>query len=502
MATTASETPSRPDAADAAHLDILIIGAGLSGIGAAHYARERFADRSLAILEARDHHGGTWWTHRYPGVRSDSDLFTYGYRFKPWRGPAIATGPEILSYLDEVIAEDGLEAYIRYLHRVTSASWSTADRRWTVEVTRTDTGERLRFSTGFLWICPGYYDHDQPYQPRWKGLDRYQGMLIHPQRWPEDLDVTGKRVIVIGSGATAATLIPAIAPDAAHVTMLQRSPSYFFAPPRQNELAVTLRSLDTPEEWTHEILRRSYIAQSDQLVKTAFEAPEALHAFFIESIRPQLPDGFDIDKHFTPRYRPWQQRIGVVPEGDFFAVLRSGQASIVTDTIETFTETGIEVSSGEEIAADIIVTATGFNMSLFGDIAFIVDGEPVDFTERVTWRGVMISGVPNMAYVFGYLRYSWTLRVEMVCDLVAGLLLHMEDSGATMVTPSLRPADAGMERRPFCDPENFSSGYIMRSQDILFKQGGQEPWTHMLEYHQERETLPNADLDDGSLVYS
>jgi monooxygenase len=502
MATTASETPSSPGVRAADHVDLLIIGAGISGIGAAHHARERFGDRSLLILEARDHHGGTWWTHQYPGVRSDSDLFTYGYRFKPWRGPAIATGSAILSYLDEVIAEDGLNACIRYLHRVTSADWSTADRRWTVAVTRTDTGERLRFTTGFLWICAGYYDHDQPYQPRWKGLDRYQGVLIHPQRWPQDLDVTGQRVIVIGSGATAATLIPAIAPEAAHVTMLQRSPSYFFAPPRQNALAVTLRNLDIPAEWTHEILRRAYIAESDWLVKTAFEDPEALHAFFIESMRPQLPEGFDIAKHFTPRYRPWQQRIGVVPEGDFFAALRSGQASIITDTIETFTETGIEVSSGEKIDADIIVTATGFNMSLFGDIAFVVDGEPVDFTERVTWRGVMISGVPNMAYIFGYLRYSWTLRVEMVCDLVADLLQRMEDSHATMVIPSPQPADAGMERRPFCDPENFSSGYIMRSQDILFKQGGQEPWTHMLEYHQEREILPNADLDDGSLVYS
>jgi monooxygenase len=501
MAATASETPSSRGVRDADHVDILIIGAGISGIGAAHHARERFGDRSLLVLEARDHHGGTWWTHRYPGVRSDSDLFTYGYRFKPWRGTAIATGSAILSYLDEVIAEDGLDARIRYRHRVTSAIWSTADRHWTVEVTRTDTGERLRFTAGFLWMCPGYYDHDKPYQPRWQGLDRYQGVLVHPQRWPEDLDVTGKRVIVIGSGATAATLIPAIAPEAAHVTMLQRSPSYFFAPPRQNELAETLRNLDIPQEWTHEILRRAYIAQSDHLVKTAFEDPEALRAFFIESMRPQLPAGFDIDKHFTPRYRPWQQRIGVVPEGDFFAALRSGQASIITDTIETFTETGIEVSSGEQIGADIIVTATGFTMSLLGDVAFIVDGQPVDFTERLTWRGVMISGVPNMAYVFGYLRYSWTLRAEMVCDLVAGLLRHMDDSRATMVTPTLRPGDAGMERRPFCDPENFSAGYIMRSRDILFKQGDQEPWTHLLEYHQERETLPNADLDDGSLVY-
>ncbi|HTU75060.1 MAG TPA: NAD(P)/FAD-dependent oxidoreductase [Trebonia sp.] len=501
MTAIASETAYGAGVEDAGHVDILIVGAGVSGIGAAHHARERFPERSLLILEARDHHGGTWWTHRYPGVRSDSDLFTYGYRFKPWRGPAIASGPAILSYLDEVMADDGLEAVVRYQHRVTSATWSTAGRRWTVEVTRTDTGQRLRLSTGFLWMCPGYYDHDKPYQPGWKGLDRFQGLLVHPQRWPEDLDVTGKRVIVIGSGATAATLIPAIAQDAAHVTMLQRSPTYFFAPPRQNELAETLRALDVPEEWTHEILRRAYIAQMDNLVKTAFDDPDTLHAFFIESMRPQLPEGFDVDKHFTPRYRPWQQRIGVVPEGDFFAALRAGKASVVTDTIETFTETGITVSSGEEIGADIIVTATGFNMSLFGGIEFTVDGAPVDFTDRVTWRGVMISGVPNMAYIFGYLRYSWTLRADLVCDLVAGLLRHMEDKGATMVTPSLRPADAGMARRPFCDPENFSSGYMMRSQDRLFKQGDREPWTHMLEYYQERDTLPKADLDDGSLRY-
>ncbi|HEX3959981.1 MAG TPA: NAD(P)/FAD-dependent oxidoreductase [Trebonia sp.] len=502
MTMTAPGTATSEGVLDAGHVDILIIGAGVSGIDAAHHVRERFPARSLLVLEAKDGHGGTWWTHRYPGVRSDSDLFTYGYRFKPWRGEAIASGPAILSYLDEVIADDGLDARIRYQHKVTSASWSTADRRWTVEVTQTETGERLRFTTGFLWMCSGYYNHDKPHRPQWTGMDRYQGVVVHPQRWPEDLDVTGKRVIVIGSGATAATLIPAIAQDAAHVTMLQRSPTYFFAPPRQNELAVTLRSLDIPEEWTHEILRRAYIAQGDFLVKTAFEDPGALHEFFMESMRPQLPEGFDIDKHFTPRYRPWQQRIGVVPEGDFFAALRSGKASMVTDTIDTFTETGIRVSSGEEISADIIVTATGFTMSVFGDIAFGVDGEPVDFSERITWRGIMITGVPNMAYVFGYLRYSWTLRADMVCDLVTSMLEHMDEAGATMVVPSLRPMDAGMERRPFCDPENFSAGYIMRSQDILFKQGDREPWIHMLEYHQERDILPKADLDDGSLVYS
>lgn len=501
MTATVPGTAASEGARDATAVDFLIVGAGISGIGAAHHMRERFPGRSLVVLEARDRHGGTWWTHRYPGVRSDSDLYTYGYRFKPWRGPAIASGPAILDYLDEVIAEDHLEAHIRYQHRVTSASWSTAGRRWTVEVTRTDTGERLRYTTRFLWMCPGYYDHDKPHQPQWEGLDRFRGLLVHPQRWPQDLDVTGKRVIVIGSGATAATLIPAIAQDAAHVTMVQRSPSYFLAPPRQHELAETLENLDIPEDWTHEILRRAYIARFDELVKTAFEAPEELHKFFIESMRPQLPEGFDIGRHFTPRYRPWQQRIGIVPEGDFFTALREGKASIVTDTIDTFTETGLRVSSGEDISADVIITATGFTMSLFGGVTFTVDGEPVDFTERVTWRGLMISGVPSMAYVFGYLRYSWTLRADMVCDLVARMLEHMQAKGATMVIPQLRPQDAGMERRPFCDPENFSAGYIMRSQDTLFRQGDREPWTHMLEYYQERDTLPAVDLDDGSLVY-
>ena len=311
-------------------------------------------------------------------------------------GPSIAAGEEILAYLDEVVDEYDLDQYIRYRHRVTAASWSTEDRRWTVEVTRGDTGQQLRLTAGFLWMCQGYYNHTKPYRPRWEGLDRFQGVVVHPQRWPEDLDLAGKRVVVIGSGATAATLIPAIADKAEHVTMLQRSPSYFYAPPTTHELAVTLRALDIPEEWTHEILRRQYISQYDWLARTSLEAPDELHTFLIESMRPLLPEGFDVDKHFTPRYRPWQQRIAVVPDGDLFAALREGNASMVTDTIEAFTEHGIKVSSGEEIPADIVVTATGFNLSVLGDVAFTVDGEPVDFAERVTWRGIMINGLPNM----------------------------------------------------------------------------------------------------------
>jgi monooxygenase len=486
---------------DAGHFDVLIVGAGVSGIGAAHHLREQFPDRSFAILDAQESRGGTWWTHRYPGVRSDSDLFTYGYRFKPWRGPSIAAGEEILAYLDEVIDEDNLSQCIRYRHLVTAASWSTDDRRWTVEVTRGDSGQQLRFTTGFLWMCQGYYNHAKPYQPKWEGMDRFQGLIVHPQRWPEGLDLAGKRIVVIGSGATAATLIPAIAEKAEHVTMLQRSPSYFYAPPTTHELAITLRALDIPEEWTHEILRRQYIAQTDLLARTARETPEELHTLLVESMRPLLPEGFDIDKHFTPRYRPWQQRIAIVPDGDLFTALREGTASIVTDIIETFTEHGITVQSGEQIAADIVVTATGFNMSVLGDVAFTVDGQQVDFTERVTWRGIMINGLPNMAYVFGYFRHSWTLRVDLVSDLVGRLLVHMQDKGATMVVPTLRPQDADMQLRAWSDPENFNAGYVMRSQHILFKQGDSEPWTHMLEHEQEREILPAVDLDDGTLVY-
>ena len=487
---------------DAGHVDVLVVGAGVSGIGAAHHLRERFPDRSFVLLDAQDHHGGTWWTHRYPGVRSDSDLFTYGYRHKPWRGPSIAAGGEILHYLDEVIEEDELAPHIRYLHRATAASWSSADRRWTVEVERSDTGERLRYTTEFLWMCQGYYNHSKPYQPQWEGMDRYSGRIVHPQQWPQDLDLAGKRVIVIGSGSTAATLIPAIASEAAHVTMLQRSPSYFLAPPLTHELAVTLRALEVPEDWTHEILRRAYAAQFNELARMSQEAPDELHAFLMESLATLLPEGFDVEKHFTPRYRPWQQRIAIVPEGDLFAALREGTASIVTDTIDTFTEKGIRTISGEELEADVVVSATGFDLSVFGDVVFVVDGEPVDFPSRVTWRGLMISGVPNMAYVFGYFRHSWTLRADLVSDLVMRLFAHLQDKGASVVVPTLRPQDAGMQVRPWSDPENFNAGYVLRSQHALFKQGDREPWTHMLEHAAEAELLPKVDLDDGSLAYS
>ncbi|CCG02643.1 flavin-containing monooxygenase [Blastococcus saxobsidens] len=501
MTSTAERTTATTTDTETEHVDVLIVGAGISGIGAAHHLREQFPGKSFVILDALDSRGGTWWTHRYPGVRSDSDLFTFGYKFKPWRGASIASSEEILSYLDEVIEEDQLGERIRYRHRVSSATWSSAEQRWTVDVAREDTAEPVRFTTGFLWMCQGYYDHDQPYQPRWEGLDRFGGVVVHPQQWPADLDTAGKRVVVIGSGATAATLIPALADTAAHVTMLQRSPTFFFARPRTHELAETLRALDVPDDWTHEILRRAYIAEGDMIARMSFESPDELRELLIESMRPQLPEGFDIDRHFNPSYRPWQQRLALLPDGDMFTAIREGRASVVTDTIETFTETGIRTSSDEELAADIVVTATGFDLSLFGGVAFTVDGEPVDFTSRVTWRGIMMSGVPNMAYVFGYFRASWTLRADLVSEFVCRLLAHMEKRGVTSVVPTLRPQDADMPLLPWAVPENFNSGYVMRSADRMFKRGDREPWTHLLEYAEERTALPALDLDEESLAY-
>ena len=296
---TTAPAPEAPQISEAGHVDVLIVGAGVSGIGAAHHLRDRFPDRTFVILDAQDNRGGTWWTHRYPGVRSDSDLFTYGYRFKPWRGPSIAAGAEILDYLDEVVEDDDLEQHIRCHHRVTAARWSGADRRWTVEVTRTDSGERLRFTTDFLWMCQGYYNHEKPYQPRWQGMERFQGRIVHPQQWPDDLDYTGKRVVVIGSGSTASTLVPAMAKTAAHVTMLQRSPSYYVAAPTTHELAVMLQPLDIPQEWMHEILLRQYLMQYHWLATNSLTAPDEVHAFLMEGIRPLLPEGYDIDKPRT-----------------------------------------------------------------------------------------------------------------------------------------------------------------------------------------------------------
>lgn len=496
-----AQTTGQP-IADGDTFDFLIVGAGISGIGTAHYLRERFPDDRFAILDAMDGFGGTWWTHRYPGARSDSDLYTYGYAFKPWRGNSIATADEIRRYLSEVIDEDGLAPHIHYGHKVTAVDWSSNEQRWTVQVTRTGSGETLTLSTRFLWMCAGYYDHDQGYTPEWPGLDQFKGRVVHPQHWPQDLDYAGKRVVVIGSGATAATLIPALVDSVAHVTMLQRSPTFFAAEPWAHELEAPLRALGLPDDWMHEIMRRAHLAKNAEVVRMSFEQPDELRAFFMEQTRARLPDGFDVDRHFNPSYRPWQQRVAVVPDGDLFTAIRSGKASVVTDSIERFDATGIQLASGEHLDADIIVTATGFNLKLFGGVPFRVDGEPVDFSRRVAYRGVMIEGVPNMAYLLGYFRSSWTLRVDLVCDFVCRTIEHMRDRGHAAVMPTLNGQAADMPRLPWMDPDNFNAGYVVRAQHRMYRQGDRHPWKHALEYHEERVVLPAAQPDDEALAYS
>ncbi len=442
-AMTVADTLTDAEPATTENFDVLVVGAGISGVGAAYHLTHQRPGTTFVVLEALDSFGGTWWTHRYPGIRSDSDLYTFGYRFKPWVGAPIATADEIRKYMGEVIEENDLGSHIRYNHKITSAKWSSADNQWTIEATRTDTGERRRFTANFLWMCQGYYRHSEGYTPEWPDMDRYTGRIVHPQSWPEDLDYKDKTVIVIGSGATAATLVPAIAGDCKHVTVLQRSPTYFIPGRNQNDLADTLRELEIDEAWIHEIVRRKILHDQAVFTKRSFEEPEAVKQELLGAVRAYLGPDFDIEKHFTPSYRPWRQRIAFVPDGDIFRGIRSGKASVVTDEIERFTEKGILLKSGEELEADIIITATGFNLNVLGDIAFEIDGKPLVFGDTVTYRGMMFTGVPNMVWVFGYFRASWTLRADLLADFVCRLLAHMEKRGAKRVEVALRGGRQG-----------------------------------------------------------
>ena len=489
-------------ARDVEHVDVLVVGAGISGIGAAYHLQDQRPGTTFAVFEAHESFGGTWWTHRYPGVRSDSDLFTLGYRFKAWGGDPIATGEQILTYLGEVIDEFDLAPHIRYRHRVESASWSSDTNLWTVTATDLASGDEVRFTTNFVWMCQGYYEHGKGYTPEWEGFDDFAGEVLHPQEWPEDADLTGKRVVVIGSGATAATLIPAIADDAAHVTMLQRSPTYFIARPNTNDLANTLRDLDVPPEWIHEIVRRQIFRMTEQMRAASNWSPDELKKMMIDGVRAQLPDGFDVDRHFTPSYRVWQQRLAVLPDGDLFTAIREGKASVVTDTIERFTPTGIATTSGEHLDADVVITATGFDLSVFGGMDYWVDGEPVDPSQLVTYRGIMFTGLPNLAYIFGYFRASWTLRADIISDFVCRLLAHMQATGTHKVVPVLRDTDRDMTLIPWVDPENFNPGYLTRSLHLMPSQGDRDPWNWGLEYSEEQQALAAAELDDGTLEFT
>jgi cation diffusion facilitator CzcD-associated flavoprotein CzcO len=484
------------------HFDVLIAGAGISGIGSAYHLQTQCPRKSFLILDALESFGGTWLTHKYPGIRSDSDLYTFGYRFKPWVGPPIATAEEILNYMGEVIDENELDQHIEYSHTITGAQYSSADKIWTIDALCGPTGKTKTYTCNFLWMCQGYYNHKEGYTPEWEGMEAFQGEIIHPQSWPEETDLTGKKVVCIGSGATAATLVPAIAGECEHVTLLQRSPTYFFPAENRNELADELRRIGVSDDLVHDIARKKALFDQDETCKRCLSEPDVVKAELLEAARGYLGPDFDIDKHFTPKYRPWQQRLAFIPDGDLFQGIASGAASVVTDEIERFTETGILLKSGEHLDADIIVTATGFNLSVLGGIPFEVDGEPVDFSQSVTYRGMMFTGVPNMVWVFGYFRASWTLRVDLVADFVCRLLNHMDATGTDEVRAELRPQDSDMELLPWMDADNFNPGYLMRSMHLMPKRGSDPIWEHTQDYWTERDELPAIELDAEEFVYS
>jgi cation diffusion facilitator CzcD-associated flavoprotein CzcO len=480
------------------HFDVLVVGAGISGVGAGYHLQQQCPDRSFVILESLESFGGTWLTHKYPGIRSDSDLFTFGYRFKPWVGPPIATAQEILSYMGEVIEENDLARHIRYGHRIERAEWSSEDNLWTIEAVHN--GETVRLTANFLWMCQGYYRHSKGYTPDWPGMADFKGRIVHPQTWPDDLDLKDKKVVVIGSGATAATLVPNIADEVEHVTLLQRSPTYFIPGRNADDLADILRQIQAPDDWTHELVRRKRLFDQDAFTRRAVAEPEVVKAELLAGVAMFLPPE-TVEKHFTPTYRPWRQRIAFVPDGDIFQAVNRGKASVVTDHIDRFTEKGILLQSGQELEADVIITATGFDLNVMGDIAFEVDGKPVDFAQTITYRGMMFTGVPNMIWVMGYFRASWTLRADLLGDFVCRLLNHMKAKGVSRVEPVLRPQDEGMRLLPWIDPENFNPGYLMRGMHLLPKAGDRPEWRHTQDYWMEKDELPKIDLDAPEFLY-
>ena len=479
------------------HLDVLIVGAGLSGIGAAHHLQQRCPGKSYAILEAREDTGGTWDLFRYPGIRSDSDMHTLGYRFRPWTEPqSIAPGSSILRYVRATASEGGIDRHIRLRHRVVSAEWSSADARWTVGVARTDTGETVSLTCGFLFMCSGYYRHDEGYTPEFPGLDRFGGRVVHPQSWPEDLDYAGKKVVVIGSGATAVTLVPAMAKDAAKVTMLQRSPTYVISMPGEDGLANRLRRF-LPDRVAYPIVRWKNVVVSAVFFRLSRRRPKLIKGFLRGRVKRALPPGYDVDTHFKPRYNPWDQRLCAVPDGDLFRSLRAGEAEIVTDRIATFTESGIELESGATLGADLIVTATGLNLLFLGGMRVSIDGEEPDLSRALTYKGMMLSDFPNLAYAMGYTNASWTLKADLTSEYICRLLNHMDASCYRICVPEV--SDPSIAEEPLLD---FSSSYVLRSLDHLPKQGSKEPWKLRQIYPIDLGKLRHGQIDDGTMRFS
>jgi monooxygenase len=479
------------------HLDVLIVGAGLSGVGAACHVRSRFPGKTVAVVEARDAIGGTWDLFRYPGVRSDSDMFTLGYSFRPWKQPkAIADGPSILDYIRDTARDYGVDQLIRFNRRVVRAEWSSDDAQWTVDITDTASGRTEQLTCRMLLSCTGYYRYDEGYTPEIPGTERFTGRIVHPQHWPDDLDYAGKRVVVIGSGATAVTLVPAMADTAAHVTMLQRSPTYVVALPARDRIADALRRR-LPAKTAYAIVRWKNVLLTMFSYQLSRRRPEVMKRIIRKGLKQQLPDGYDIDTHFTPRYNPWDQRLCLVPDGDLFQVVSSGAASIVTDRITTITETGLQLESGQELPADVIVTATGLNMLAIGGIQLVVDGVPISLPETVGYKGLMLSGVPNLLIAIGYTNASWTLKCDLACEFFCRVVAHMDEHGYTKVVAQW--SDDELPSNPFVD---LASGYVQRSVHNFPKQGNAAPWRLYQNYIRDVLLLKRGPIEDGVLQFA
>lgn len=480
------------------HVDVLIIGAGLSGISAACHLVQENAGKAYAVLERRTRIGGTWDLFRYPGIRSDSDMYTFGYRFRAWHGTKIlADGPDIRQYVQETAEEYGISDHIRFGRQAVKASWSSEAGLWTVEAMDETSGETEVHTSNFLINATGYYDYDAGHRPGFPGEERFGGTVLHPQHWPEELDYRGKRVIVIGSGATAITLVPAMAGDAAHVTMLQRSPTYIMTLPQHDPVSVVMRKVGVPAGLVHRFGRARNIAMQRGLYTVCRFAPGAMRKVLLAGVRAQVGKTFDM-RHFTPKYKPWDQRLCVVPGGDLFKALKSGKASVATDHIETFTETGIKLKSGEEIPADIVITATGLQVQIAGGAQLEVDGRPVATRDHVVYKGVLLDGIPNLAIILGYTNASWTLKADMASEYVSKLLTYMDKQGFTQVTAIATETDRAEESAM---GDSLSSGYIARGDAVMPRQGTRAPWKIWNNYYRDRRALRRSPIDDTVLRF-
>jgi cation diffusion facilitator CzcD-associated flavoprotein CzcO len=482
------------------HVDVVVVGAGLSGIGAGYHLQTMSPDRSYVILEGRDGLGGTWDLFKYPGIRSDSDMHTLGFSFKPWtEAKSIADGPSILQYLKQTVAQFGIDKNIRYGQLVTKAEWSTDDAQWTVTSTNKATGASNTITCSFLFMCSGYYSYKKGHTPEFTGRERFKGMVVHPQEWPTDLDYAGKRVVVIGSGATAVTIVPSMADKAAHVTMLQRSPTYMVSRPDHDVLANRMRKV-LPPKMAYNLTRFKNTWRQQLVYNKTRTDPDKVKQLLLGGIKMELGAEYDVDKHFTPAYNPWDQRLCLVPNGDFFKAMREGKASVVTDHITSFTETGIQLASGEHLDADIIITATGLELVTLGEMDFFVDGNQVDFAKTWTYKGFAYSDIPNLASTFGYINASWTLRSDLTAEYVCRLLNHMRKKGVAQCTPRLRDQDRSMKERPWID--GFSSGYMQRMMHRMPRQGDHEPWINPQNYRRDKKMFKHSPIDDGVMQFS